>query len=326
MHYFEADDINNAFIDVLQATKQKGKEITKQGNRIKEIYPVIIRIENPRIGILHIQNRGYNPAFSVAETLWNLTAETEDWLVRYNFKYGAYFTNGKLSAGYGNRIFNWGNRTNQIDKVVTMLRQRPESQHANIVVADPTSDLDNPKFVPCISLLKFKIRENKLEMTTLMRAQDIWLGFPYDIHLLLSIFQLVSTLVGIEMGAYYHYCDVVRLYEMNYQQAEDVFLSVAHRSTEIELDFAPDNLLENLHRYKDLIKDFPPNPLDEIEQQPEYWRNSLKVCYAYNLIKQKRIGESLRIVNSISNVYRDQFHIWLRQYHPELCALNAEAC
>src|ERR1051326_8366799 len=98
MYTFEHDSVNHLFIDILRKIKSEGKEISKNGKKITEIYPVIIRVKNPKGGIFCIKNRGYNPAFSVAETLWNLTAQTDDWLIRYNPKYNDYFTNGKLLA------------------------------------------------------------------------------------------------------------------------------------------------------------------------------------------------------------------------------------
>jgi len=316
MYYFECEDVNEAFINVIQRIKSDGSEISKQQTKIKEIYPVAIRIKNPETGILYVKNRSYNPAFMIAETLWNLTAQTEHWLVNYNQKYNTYFTNGKLLAGYGNRIFNWKDEVNQITKLVDLLRKNPLSQHGTIIVTDPSSDLDNPIFVPCITLIKFRIRENRLHMSTFMRAQDMWLGFPYDAHLLLSLFQLVSSLLEIRMGDYYHYCDVARLYERNYIESEEIarFDTTLSRNISMELD--ANSAFESLERYKYLIVNLPENLMRLADKVPEYWANSIKTCYAYNLIKRGNFELAIDAINSISNVFKDQFFNWSRKYDP----------
>lgn len=316
MHYFECEDVNDAFIKVINKIKQEGKEIYKAQTGIKEIYPVTIKINNPTRGILYIKNRPYNPAFMVAETIWNLTGQTSSWLLDYNQKYDAYFTDGKLLAGYGNRIFNWKDNLDQIKKLVNLLQRNPFSQHGTIVIADPSFDLDNPKFVPCITFIKFKIRNYQLHMSTFMRAQDMWLGFPYDAHLLLSIFQLVAVLLEVEMGCYYHICDVARLYERDYQGSEEIGFFKTEMSRDICMELKPENAFESLHLYKDLVANKSANALKSVSRIPEYWLDSVKTCQAYRLIKNGDFLAAIDVINSINNAFKDQFLIWSETYYP----------
>jgi thymidylate synthase len=313
MFIFESDKLSSLYIELVHSLINEGKELEKAGKRIKELYPCVIKLTNPKEGILVVDGRPYSPAFAVAEAVWNLTGDSESWLCKYNAIYENYFTNGKLKAGYGNRIFNWDKNTNQFDLVVERLKSEPSTEHASITIFNPTYDLRNPKFVPCITKLKFRIRDNKLHMTSFMRAQDIWLGLPYDINLLLTLFQLMSIRLNIEMGDYYHYCDVLRLYEVNYAQAGDIGEPLRDTTTQIDLEGICD--FQKFHFYKSVLKEVPNNSIDLIASEPEYWRNGIKCCIAYHYLHEGNLARTSQIINTITNGFRQQFEIWAKHYH-----------
>lgn len=313
MFIFESGDLQTLYKELVRSLINNGKEIRKAGKGIKELQPCVINIKNPKEGILVVRGRPYSPAFAVAETVWNLTGDSDSWLCNYNAIYKNYFTNGRLTAGYGNRIFNWDKDTNQFDLVAERLQAEPYTEHASITIFDPTHDLRNPKFVPCITKVKFRIRENRLHMTSFMRAQDIWLGFPYDLNLLLTLFQLMSIRLGIEMGQYYHYCDVLRLYETNYEQAASIGESFPGLNTQIDLEESCDFI--KFHFYRSILKEMPDNSLDLIAGEPEYWKNGIKCCIAYNHLHKGNVQKTKQIVNTITNGFRQQFEIWAQHYH-----------
>ncbi len=315
MFVFESDNLTSLYVELINSLIQRGKEIVKEERKIKELYPCIIKITNPKEGILVVKGRPYSPAFAIAEAVWNLAGDSDDWLCRYNPIYKKYFTDGKLKEGYGNRIFNWDNNTNQFELVAQRLENEPQTLHGSITIFNPTYDLKKPKFVPCITRLKFTIRENKLFMTSFMRAQDIWLGFPYDINLLLTIFQLMSNRLKIEMGEYYHYCDVLRLYETDYQQASKIENSFSDCDNQIDLEGKYD--FQKFHFYKSVLKELPENILDLIANEPEYWKNGIKCCIAYNYLHRGMIQETKEIINTVSNCFKTQFEIWAEHYHKD---------
>jgi thymidylate synthase len=313
MFFFKRDNLNSLYSELINSLSKYGKEIVKEGRKIKELYPCVIKITNPKEGILVIKGRPYSPAFAIAEAVWNLAGDSDDWLCKYNPVYKKYFTDGKLTAGYGNRIFNWDNNTNQFELVAQRLENEPQTLHGSITVFNPTHDLKKPKFVPCITRIKFTIRENKLFMTSFMRAQDIWLGFPYDINLLLTIFQLMSNRLKIEMGDYYHYCDVLRLYEDNYEPASKIENNFVDCDNQINLEGKCD--FQKFDFYKSILKDLPENSLELISEEPEYWKNGIKCCIAYNYLHRGMIQETAEIIDTVSNCFKTQFEIWAEHYH-----------
>jgi thymidylate synthase len=71
------------------------------------------------------------------------------------------------------------------------------------------------KDVNCTVALHFIIREGKLYLTTYMRSNDIWMGFPYDVFQFASMQVLLSMELGVELGTYTHIAGSLHLYERN---------------------------------------------------------------------------------------------------------------
>ena len=322
MHCFEGDSIDRIYVDAVNAVRRARDSIRKDGREIKEVYSVVFRFLRPQEGILCVEGRPYSPAFAVAEMLWNLTADVDDWLCKYNRKYAKYFTAGQLLSGYGARLMNWSGGVNQIERAVSLLKRCPDSQHANLVIFDPSVDLSGPKFVPCITMIKLRLRHGRLYCSSFLRAQDIWLGFPYDVFLLLNIFQLIAIELGVEMGEYHHYCDVLRLYEENFNDADQglsCVSSVANRR--IDLESGGKDIRGRLTFYRDLVRDQPEDMLAIALSQPPYWRDCLLACHAYSHLRQGHLGKAAESVGMIGNAFRDQFEIWAIRYWPKFRAL-----
>jgi hypothetical protein len=146
-----------------------------------------------------------------------------------------------------------------------------------------------------------------------MRAQDIWLGFPYDINLLLTLFQLMSIRLNVEMGDYYHYCDVLRLYEADYVQANKIDNFSMSANTQIDLEGICD--FQRFHFYRSVIKNPPDNSLELISNEPDYWKNGIKCCIAYNYLHAGDIDKTMQVIDTITNGFRQQFEIWAQHYH-----------
>lgn len=314
--------LNDLYRELVKDIYENGTLLKKRnGTVLKEIIPATIEISNPKNAILTQNYRGYNPAFMIAECIWNLCGDTEEWLADYNEKYRKYFNNGHLIAGYGNRILN--GEINQLHQVVKLLKEDPDSSRATISIFDPEEDYKETNFVPCISFLKFRILEKSetkkpcLNMWSFMRAQDIWKGFPYDIFLLLSIFQYVANAIGIEMGSYFHVCDTIRLYKEDFDDIELFLNKEEDELQEGKIEMQEYDVVfrgNDLEKYRDLIKN---NVYDEkmLEEIPVYWRNAILTCWVYKNVKSGDFISAKSLYDKISNEFALQIINWSRRYN-----------
>lgn len=315
MLFIEANNINEVYYKLINNVYDNGRTLVKEnGVVLKEIVPSIIKLTNPSYSVITHNGRPYNVAFMIAETLWNLCGETSDWLCRYNEMYSQYYTDGELTAGYGNRIFNrFGN---QFIQAAELLKSDKDTSHVTISICSPYDDLTESKFVPCISFIEYRVIDNKLIMFTRMRAQDLWRGFPYDINLLIMLFSYMSHLTGYEMGVYYHDCRAIRLYETDF---DDVirFLNNNSEYGESEKIEIPriTNLPDTLLLYRNILNDNIIFDIKMLDDENSYWKNGILSCMIYRLIHNHQFDEADRYLQLISNTFKRQIIIWSKRYY-----------
>ena len=85
-------------------------------------------------------------------------------------------SNRNVNSNYG---YQW-QRNNQIDYVCAKLRQNKNTRHAAISIYDAKEWSSYQKDTPCTYAVQFTILDNKLNMSVLMRSNDIWYGFCND--------------------------------------------------------------------------------------------------------------------------------------------------
>jgi thymidylate synthase len=91
---------------------------------------------------------------------------------------------GKFSYTYSERM------TYQLRKILSELRQRPETRQAIIEIHNNLNDLDNMggiARIPCSLSYQVMIRENKVDLIYTMRSCDLLTHFPIDVCLALLL-------------------------------------------------------------------------------------------------------------------------------------------
>ncbi len=92
---------------------------------------------------------------------------------------------------YGHRLQNWRNH-DQLREVIARLRESPDTKRGSVVLLDPT-DLEELEDAPCIALGIFFIRDETLHSSWVIRSNDMYSGWPFNILALLRVHRLVAT-------------------------------------------------------------------------------------------------------------------------------------
>ena len=58
-------------------------------------------------------------------------------------------------------------------------------------------------------------------MTTYMRSNDLWMGFPYDVFQFTNMQVLMSMELGVELGTYTHISGSLHLYKRNLVKVDE---------------------------------------------------------------------------------------------------------
>ena len=115
---------------------------------------------------------------------------------------------GEVNSNYG---YQW-EREFQLDKVVSMLKNQPNTRQAAISIYDGKEIKDYRKDTPCTYAVQFTIVNNKLNMCVTMRSNDLWYGFCNDQYCFSQLMQMVSERTGYDVGEYYHFAHNLHLY------------------------------------------------------------------------------------------------------------------
>jgi len=177
----------------------------------------------------------FNQGFTILKPMDNnITAEFRNW----NFKYAKaeydWYTSGdrniktlgdiygkipsiwlRMADENGNVNSNYGwqwKRNNQLSNVINILKTNKGSRQAAISIYD-AKEIDTYKYdTPCTYAVQFTIIDNKLNMSVLMRSNDLWFGFCNDQYCFSRLQWYVSNELGISIGSYYHYAHNLHIY------------------------------------------------------------------------------------------------------------------
>ncbi len=208
-------------------TKDSSLAESRDGAVVGEIINAITIIEDPTRCILKSPIRKLPMRYMVGELLWYLSGNSSlDAIRLYTAAWNRMSDDGKyVNSNYGNRIQlatceYSGEIFDQMEMVRQMLIKDPASRQAVIHIKQARNLLKHPtKDVNCTVCLQFFIREEELYMTTYMRSNDLWMGFPNDIFQFTAMQIYLAMRLGVGLGTYTHIAGSLHLYERDYKTA-----------------------------------------------------------------------------------------------------------
>lgn len=230
-HYFY--DMEKGWPKLLQRVMTCGRDVRPRGLRTLELENVSFTLLDPSKAVVANPQRALNHAFSAVEFLWVISGQDEvETLAFFNSRMrdfadqpthhadGTETPNARLFGAYGPPV------VAQLPYVVRSLRDDPDSRQA--VVTIWRQNPPKTKDVPCTVMLQFLLRSEfegaprRLNMLTVMRSNDLWLGTPYDVPLFCRVQAYVASLLGVPVGTYTHLAGSMHVYSNNFDAVEKI--------------------------------------------------------------------------------------------------------
>ena len=216
------DDVLRVVLhELLQSNLRVGPS---QGDAL-EIVDANIELTNPRIRLSRTEARG-NVFSGLGELLWYLAGTDDVNFIEYYIPGYNRFSeaNGRVWGAYGPRLFNQRGE-DQISKVISLLRARPDTRRAVIQLFnsdDLGPELTNNRYkdIPCTCLMQFLLRRDYLIMYVTMRSNDAYVGLPHDIFCFTMIQEIVAKTLGAKLGPYIHTVGSLHLYARDVEKAQ----------------------------------------------------------------------------------------------------------
>jgi len=95
-------------------------------------------------------------------------------------------------------------KTDQVEYIIDKLKSDITSRRALATTWIPPLD-EKRKDVPCLQLVQFLVRNNKLEMFVVFRSEDMLSGFGQNAYGLTMLQKYIAKELDISIGSYHHY-------------------------------------------------------------------------------------------------------------------------
>ncbi len=203
---------NEAFHDLYWRIVRDGVDFAGT----KALFNAGFYIENPALNDIKDSKvkRNWSQEYAEAEWQWYLSGDPS--IEKLGEIYGKVPAIWKRMAdkfGYVNS--NYGHqwkRNDQLDLVIRMLKANPETRQAAISIYDGKEITNYSNDTPCTYAVQFTILNHKLNMSVVMRSNDLWYGFCNDQYQFSNLQMLVADETGYDVGTYYHFAHNLHLY------------------------------------------------------------------------------------------------------------------
>ena len=135
----------------------------------------------------------------------------------------------RIEAEAAGRLRHWTKteeapRIDQLRLAYETLQEMPTSRQVVIQIWDRTLDLPNPRIrskdVPCNLVSHLMIRHGKLEWLQIMRSNDLFWGFPYNVIQFTTLQEIVAGWLGVGLGTYMHISDSLHAYQRHWNDLD----------------------------------------------------------------------------------------------------------
>jgi len=119
-------------------------------------------------------------------------------------------------GAYGKRLA----AQNQLEILFETLKNDPQTRRGIVTMWNPALDArGGHSDHPCTIGIGFRVRDGALNMSVIMRSNDIFLGSTYDFVQFAMLQQTFATALGLESGTYTHVAQSLHLYTRDIEAA-----------------------------------------------------------------------------------------------------------
>lgn len=194
------------------------QQCSRDGDVHNEVINAITMIDDPTRSFVKSDIRKLPIRYAIGEMLWYMSGNSH---LKEIQKYTNNWDRMSDDGVFVNSNYGWCIKSkfgfDQWEFVKNLLTKDPNTRQAVIHIKD--ANRSPSKDVNCTVCLQFLLRNNKLYLTTYMRSNDLWMGFPYDVFQFMNMQVLMSMELGVELGTYTHIAGSLHLYERDYLKA-----------------------------------------------------------------------------------------------------------
>jgi thymidylate synthase len=302
MFLIGARNVNDALSQgLLYLNTQGGKEPSRNGEVLVSPCPVTTLFALPTHRVLFSPIRDANPFFHLMEALWMLSGRDDlAWPQFFNSRFGEFSDDGAtLNGAYG---FRWRQHFefDQIFAIVQMLKADPSSRRAVLQMWDAHDLRSESKDLPCNTVIYFRVREGRLDMTVSNRSNDIYWGAygANAVHMSILL-EFMASAIGVEVGFYYQISNNYHLYTnldaLNSEAAREFMATRVAKDSLYELrEVTPAKLVTKpADEWMSDLNDFMTHPLSPTLYCDDFFKGTAHPMFAAYYRRKMKLGNGL---------------------------------
>lgn len=211
MNCYRVKTANEAFETLYNDIMVFGNMTNVGTKRMKD---VCIEIMHPLDNHITCDWRKWNLKYAEREWNWYLSGNPSVEEIKKYAPLWDTMHNGDniVNSNYG---YQWL-RNDQLEKCIEQLRSNKDTRQAWLSIFDG-KEKDKYEFdTPCTLAVGFEIENDLLNMTVLMRSNDLVYGFCNDQYCFSKLQELVASKVGANVGKYVHFAHDLHIYKKHF--------------------------------------------------------------------------------------------------------------
>tara|TARA_R100000353_G_C6503686_1_gene194777 strand:- start:477 stop:1154 length:678 start_codon:yes stop_codon:yes gene_type:complete len=177
----------------------------------KCVFNIGFEIEDPMTNLITTKWRKWNLNYADREWKWYLSGNrsAKEIAKHAQIWYKCMDEYGDVNSNYG---AHW-QQNGQLDYVISLLKEDPTTRRASLSIYNAKNRYNYKNDTPCTYAINFYIHNGALNMSVVMRSNDLWYGFCNDQYCFSRLQQLVSIRLGLSVGTYYHFVNNMHIYK-----------------------------------------------------------------------------------------------------------------
>jgi thymidylate synthase len=240
-------DVDSAFTAALRDILSQTTEITQPKSlsvgsekKFKEILNYNVVVAGPRQRLVMNPKHPIKLPGAVARFVWMMAANNR--LKDIEFYWGKAVTpfsdDGIIVQGssYGERMLHPRPGLNQVEGVISRLKEDPTSRRAAISIYQAEDAVRDSKDIPCAFGLFYHVRDGALHSSVVMRSNNAFRLLPYNLFEFSLLGEVVAAELRLPLGVLSYTAMSMHVFADNYEQAREI---VEDASPRAELDIPP---------------------------------------------------------------------------------------
>ena len=219
------DRINNIFIDLAKTLKEEGNISSPRGMKTIELENVWFELTNPKNSTVTLPSRNLSLKYLENELAWYLSGSlnVRDIEGHSSFWSKLANSNGTVNSNYGFLAMKEvHNGKSQLEWCVDKINADKDTRQAVINYNQPKHKYESNKDFVCTIAQLFRVNNNKLDSTVMMRSQDMIFGLSYDLPWFTMLQEELARRTKLEVGKYNHFTASLHVYERHFKMLDEI--------------------------------------------------------------------------------------------------------